>query len=105
METKHTPGPWAVYQSRGNSRLRVMSDAVPYDVATMNHAGGEEAEAANAALIAAAPELLESLRGLVATLESARDEKQLTAPRFVQCQLREEVKRASAAISKAEGRG
>lgn len=70
METKHTPGPWAVYQSRGNSRLRVMSDAVPYDVATMNHAGNDEAEAANAHLIAAAPEMLDALRYMVANAEA-----------------------------------
>lgn len=54
----HTPGPWRVYEIKGSSRMRIMSDAVPYDVATMSHAGGEDAEAANAMLIAAAPELL-----------------------------------------------
>lgn len=104
MNTKHTPGPWAVYENKGSTRLRIMSDSVPYDVATMQHAGSEEAEAANAALVAAAPQLLESLRAIVKTLEAAWKEKQLTAPRFVQCQLGTEVKHAIAAIAKAEGR-
>lgn len=65
MKTKHTPGPWAVYENKGSTRLRIMSDAVPYDVATMNHAGSEEAEAANAALVAAAPELLVALKAIL----------------------------------------
>jgi len=41
---------------------------------------------------------------IAATLEGAWSEKALTAPRYIQCQLGEEVKRAISAIAKAEGR-
>ena len=58
---------------------------------------------ANARLIAAAPELLEACKALAITLEEMWAEKELTAPKFRQCQLGEAVKDARAAIARAEG--
>ena len=55
-------------------------------------------------LIEAAPKLLECLDHLVRTLDIAWDAKELAAPKYVQCQLGEEVKRSKRAIAKAEGR-
>ncbi len=60
-------------------------------------AGGERI----AALFATAPQIIESLQAIVDTLEGAWREKQLTAPRFVQCQLGEEVKRAKKRLRQA----
>lgn len=57
-----------------------------------------------ARLAAAAPELLAELRALVGILESAWGSKELTAPRYVQCQLGTQVKHATNAIARAEGR-
>lgn len=106
METKHTPGPWAVQKQSHREGFKYVVCGEDFWPAAIFSDGRDNAGTAeaNAALIAAAPKMLEALRGLVATLEAAWAEKQLTAPRFVQCQLGEEVKRANAAISKATGR-
>lgn len=64
METKHTPGPWRLEGDRIEAAAR--HGLLP--VATVCRAKGHEAEdAANAALLAAAPELLDELQhaGLV----------------------------------------
>ncbi len=55
----YTPKPWFVHKVPGNTRLRIGSDT--HDVATLGHAGSEEAERANANLIAAAPDMCEAL--------------------------------------------
>lgn len=63
-----------------------------------------EWDSTGGSLVAAAPKLLESLKNLVHTLESAWGERQITAPKFVQAQLGNEVRLAASAIAKAEGR-
>lgn len=74
---KHTPGPWvANNQHAGPTVWRVESDASGYPndgwcVADALH--GPEAEA-NARLIAAAPDLLEALLGVVAVADRATTE-------------------------------
>ena len=106
----HTPGPWhyesgAVWEHEGDG------DA-PGTVAIAlrgSRRGGSEyrspaEDAANMRLIAAAPELLEACRNLVATLESLWESRELSAPRYVQCQLGTAATHATKAIAKAEGR-
>ena len=62
MTTKHTPGPWHVTGYHVEARAGA--------IATVCDAGDDDTEGdANARLIAAAPELLAALQGLVATLE------------------------------------
>lgn len=75
MNTKavgaHTPGPWTATESGG---LLFVIDAGDYDhkadtgffVGTVTD-GGKEEHAANARLIAAAPDLLEALESLVSS--------------------------------------
>lgn len=66
MDAKHTPGPWHLEGDRIEADHR--HSLLP--VATVYRSPGDEAEdAANAALLAAAPELLASLREV---LEIAR---------------------------------
>lgn len=66
--TLYTPGPWWQYKKPGFSRVFIGSDKL--DVAEMNHAGGEESESANAALVAEAPALLESCMQLLSIVEA-----------------------------------
>lgn len=71
--SKHTPGPWkwtgqAVTVPSGQ-RLLVNGVSLPLG----NHADSEEADA-NARLIAAAPDLLEALKGVVAVADRKTDE-------------------------------
>ena len=100
METKHTPGPWRVvnYQDK-NDVPRVVSDKGGIAVLCINRylgeAGPSKQEQINAALIAAAPELLEALKAMVAIWEGPRE---LAALRFAKS-----VIDARAAIAKAPG--
>lgn len=63
MYLSHTVGPWYVANKPGFSNLFVYSDT--YDIAEVLHAGNNHRQEANARLIAAAPELLEALQGMV----------------------------------------
>lgn len=76
MDTKHTRGPWRLVGDRieasGTHRL--------LPVAVLSHAKGHEAEdAANGALLAAAPELLDELQRseliILAMLNAMTDEQ------------------------------
>jgi hypothetical protein len=62
MSSSFTPGPWEAGQY-GNSFIVTAKERM-YDVAVVRNIGNEDNEA-NARLIAAAPELLEALRGLL----------------------------------------
>lgn len=66
METKHTPGPWRLEGNRieAEDRRSVLPVATVY-----RSPGDEDEDAANGALLAAAPELLAALREV---LEIAR---------------------------------
>ncbi len=64
---------------------------------TYNDPGG-----ANAHLLAASGEMRESLEALTTILQEMWAEKELTAPKFRQCQLGVAVKEARAALSRAK---
>lgn len=88
MEKKHTPGPWSAEECRSGFAVYAYKsgDAV---VRTEDDEGryGTIANEANARLIAAAPELLEALIGVVKVADRAT----------------KEFDKARAAISKAIG--
>lgn len=86
MNAKHTPGPWRVAGKRDGLRL-IRSDAVDMPVANAFDDG-------NAALIAAAPELLAALRPLVAIVNGARVKRDKRA---------QYLDEARSAIAKATG--
>ena len=104
----HTPGPWqvegeAVYANRDPRSRHRNGRACVANICTGDYDELDAEGIANARLIATAPELLEALKALAITLEEMWAEKELTAPKFRQCQLGEAVKDARAAIAKAEG--
>lgn len=94
----HTPGPWEVHPEenrRAFAENLVVADGVAVAIALNNEergAGWTKCEA-NARLIAAAPDLLESLRALVEVASECIPE---TAGH--------ELEQARAAIAKAEGK-
>lgn len=71
MTAQHTPGPWGSFKRPGFSRLLILSDT--YDIAETCHAGDEDVEAANAALIASAPSMLRALKDLQEAITCFRD--------------------------------
>lgn len=87
----HTPGPW---YWRGGKSVEVRTEhdgGIGFHLATIR-CGDSDTDKANAALIAAAPELLEALKGL---LEFVAEKAPLADPR---------VDAAEAKIAKAEGK-
>ena len=62
MKSKHTPGPWCYFVGNSTGRGLVRIEAEGRHIASMPR--GEQSEA-DARLIAAAPELLTALKGLV----------------------------------------
>lgn len=101
----HTPGPWTAEYSKldmpGWRVHSVLRQVPPYDAypalrANLAFSAHETAEA-DARLIAAAPELLDALKAMVASYDGLRDT--LTSPVII-----EKLARADAAIAKAEGR-
>lgn len=94
MSTKHTPGPWNVRPYEPF----IVEDEGDLAIATMDKRRGYDTEAANAQLIAAAPELLEALTSIVAwtKFELGPDLAAFQPWRSV-------LANCEAAISKAEG--
>ena len=77
MKTKHTPGPWKPYGAPGNMKCAVAAgrDKLIASCGNLPYVGRFEAEA-NARLIAAAPELLETLKSgedIISGLEAEAD--------------------------------
>jgi hypothetical protein len=106
MGTKHTPGPWSINNNIGKKgEIGVLADAAPCIIATMGNAKAWPAEArANAALIASAPELFETLKALaVAAGEAdALQHAGLTVPAEVWSNIYKANIAARAAIAQAE---
>jgi predicted mannosyl-3-phosphoglycerate phosphatase (HAD superfamily) len=102
METKHTPGPWWVDDMACSARA-VANRAATYpsglstDEKTAHMAAIDAESAANAALIAAAPELLSALR-------MARDYLEGIAERNNDEETDATLRYVDAALAKAEGR-
>ena len=101
--SKHTPGPWAV---EGEDCQAIVLSPSGWIIAQTDHIHSkdpsqwEDIHMANMRLIAAAPDLLESLEDLLSNL----DEMGLaTMPGDTFENMRETVDRARAAIAKAEG--
>jgi len=94
---KHTPGPWRYSQAKNNRWYAFGADnrpiVVPNVAATNRHL--EEMEA-NFCLIAAAPELFEALKNMLALYQSGTSDPQQSPGQF--------CREAEAAIAKAEGR-
>lgn len=88
-EFSPTPGPWKFSFEGVDPEWAIVTNAHGLIVANVNADSRQEA---NARLIAAAPELLEALRGVVAM--------QYSKPSF----LAASMEQARAAIAKAEGR-
>lgn len=67
METKHTPGPWALHPTALHPAVRSVGtpDTGPRRICTVGTMNGNPVDKANARLIAAAPELLAALQALV----------------------------------------
>ena len=104
MITKHTPGPWKTFQT--DIAIGVESDRS--DVAWIYHpthgllytARSVEEDRANARLIAASPDLLESLRTTTKMLQEWIDNQ---PPYDDALRDREALAKAKAAIAKATG--
>lgn len=73
-ESSHTPGPWWVDNRRPTGALQIQAEhrgvGSSYCVASVNY---YEDDAANAHLIAAAPDLLEALKAALPILRKASD--------------------------------
>jgi hypothetical protein len=98
--SKHTPGPWTFGHWGDDFWVSPDSSGLTQKVARVTWGMGEERKEGreNARLIAAAPELLEALSGLVDACEahnSANGREMVD---------RHALERARAAIAKAEGR-
>jgi hypothetical protein len=71
-DVKHTPGPWKVYTAKNGGKIIGIGDAEGGGVTDPNFAlwrAGKEQQA-NARLIAAAPDLLAALEGMMALLDA-----------------------------------
>ena len=90
MTTKHTPGPWRVAgrETRNLPHSLVAADTLLARVYSKCF-GDEVEETANARLIAAAPDLLAALKGVLADLDGLKMRPQFNA--------------AHAAVAKATG--
>lgn len=100
---KHTPGPWHIQQ--GDDGEMLIKPIPGQVVAVVEPQADKEEEAANARLIAAAPELLEALMSI---LEYAPQMELCMASRyggesFTYVNFRGYIADAEAAISKATG--
>lgn len=86
-EASHTPGPWHTGADAGSGRGSIFADegrmrlekggTTLYPIAVLADGWDEEEDLANAALISAAPELLEALNHAVVLLKFAFDDPSL----------------------------
>ena len=97
MSGQHTPGPWAVFTTEDewgcDTFVGTLTDTL-FDVRPWK---GHSWQEANASLIAAAPDLLEALRGAADMLDRIATGEDWGA-------IEEQIQDARAAIAKAEGR-
>ena len=67
-DTKHTPGPWTISDEIGEMNGRIIYDE-EYGIGEAWDLNGNPENAANAHLIAAAPDLFEALESLLSELD------------------------------------
>jgi len=77
--SKHTPGPWDVFgaQDSGSDKWRALTvsqASMPFMRVCFMPSDGTETIMANATLIAAAPDLLAALQGVLRVADRATDE-------------------------------
>ena len=106
-ETKHTPGPWEAIVT-GEEKHIIEYQTETGSIACIAQCMGTSAiSAANAALIAAAPELLETLKELANLVEAdQRGDDDAVPARWARpsySAIAEAVNEARAAIAKAKG--
>jgi len=103
--SKHTPGPWQVTNTLGKVAITVPHDSIgiaPYTVCHIwPHIEKGESEA-NAKLIAAAPELLETVKELVEIFEQINTNGMFAY--HLDSHTGVKVKKANEIIRKAEGK-
>lgn len=105
MSAVHTPGPWVLTETRGQRYVRAASD-VPgiIAIASICKRGGYSETAANAALIVAAPDLLEALEENTPTAPGPKGLCHVGICHEAECGNCQRIARARAAIAKARGR-
>lgn len=95
---KHTPGPWGIQNpTAGNNQDYRVASYGKFELVSIVPAATDipwEERAKNAQLIAAAPELLEALKGILTYLPPSRSTDRLA---------NEALEMAALAIQKAEG--
>jgi len=104
MTTKHTPGPWAINNPDHENFVTIGSSSVRNiaDVWAINGDCTEDERDANACLIAAAPELLEAAKLVLAWYEAEDDHSNTNFyQRMEMCRTSEAALRS--AIAKATG--
>ena len=102
METKHTPGPWAIDKTSNADSIELIVTSTHLqgqddDVCSVygGNDNNEQTREANARLIASAPELLEALETALTEISPAFN--------FDQAKYPEWVKQIQSAIKKAKG--
>ncbi len=99
--SKHTPGPWTAQRVHGckqiGPKLGPHRQSHISELACTSGLNDEAEDEANARLMAAAPELLESLKGMIGRFEEKAGER---PHKFCGCT----YCHANAAVAKAEGR-
>ena len=99
MNAAHTPGPWKVETAQRG--FVIAATHIDYDMAVVRDVGNENNEA-NAHLIAAAPDLLEAAKLVVAWYEAEDDHSKADfRQRMQMCRDSEDALRS--AIAKATG--
>lgn len=96
----HTKGPWRVGTDEGEDDMVFADDFMVADVDAPTRAQMR----ANAALIAAAPELLQSLRDLIADIDTGRLTLSRACGMEDRVSVRANCERALAALARAEGK-
>lgn len=92
MKTKHTPGPWKFVKTIQHPEEKdqavsfIQTSKTCYDLCFMKGFFTEEEAEANARLIAAAPELLDTLESIVETLHQMRRDETVSGMLFIATQ-------------------
>lgn len=111
MTQKHTPRPW-VYTRKMNDAFKVCNDKIDICRVYINYNQAETESESNAALIAAAPDLLEALSNMLDLAQMAADQirfevRSVNGTLYTKQDIEEAeelIQQARSAIAKAEGR-